>query len=191
MFDKKETYRPVNIEFNVTSDLEIIPESLGDYNTSEDATKFIGGNITALNQAITVCRHMDGIEKKLIRENYDDILENQLPRYESELSEAERKLEEAKKSEKEAKERVNAAITEVKGLARQAKRGLVDMDLNELYTFRVPIKGRYYYYTYIDGALRLCKSCDIPERETGDLYNVMASNEEFFETNFGSGSTES
>lgn len=188
MFDTKETYRPKHIEFNVASDLEMIPESLGAHETPEEAAKFIHANATALSQSLTVCRHMDEYEKKNIRTNYDDILENQLPRYEAELSEAARKLEEAKRAEKEAKERVNAAITEVKGLARQAKRGLVDMDLDELYTFRVPVKGRYYFYTYIDGELRLCKSCDIPERETGDLYNAMAQNEEFFDSNFGEGS---
>lgn len=190
MFDTKETYRPVNIEFNVSPDLDIIPDSLGEYETAEEAAKFVGGNLTALNQTVTVCRHMDNYEKTEIRKNYDDILENQLPRYETELSEAARKLEDAKRADKEAKERVNAAITEVKGLARQAKRGLVDMDLDELYTVRIPLKGRYYYYTYIDGALRLCKVCDIPERETGDLYNVMASNEEFFENNFSNGEAE-
>lgn len=188
MFDTKETYRPKHIEFNVTSDLEIIPESLGTYETPEEAAKFIGGNFTAINQSLTVGRHMDNYEKETIRKKYDEILEDHLPRYESQLSEATRKLEEAKKAAAEAKERVNAAITEVKGLARQAKRGIVDMDLDELYTSRIPVQGRYYYYTYIDGELRLCKACDIPERETGDLYNAMASNEEFFDNNFGDSS---
>lgn len=187
MFNTEETYRPTNIEFNVAKDETCVPESLGDFNDAEEAAKFIGANITSINTSLTVCRHMDSYEKTKIREKYNEILESHLPRYEDELSKVALELDRAKRAEKEAKERVNAALTEVTGLSYQVKRGLVEMNLDELFTSRVPYRGRYYYFTFIDSELRLCKICDIPEREKSDLYNAMAGNEEFFDTNFGKG----
>ncbi len=190
MFNTEETYRPVNIQFDVATDDTIVPETLGKCDTEEEVNGLLS-NVTAVNQSLTVCRHMDNLEKTQLRENYNEILEIVLPRHEKELVQATQVLEQAKKAEKEAKERVNAAMSEVKGLAYQVKRGLVEMQLDDKYTHRIPYHGRYYFFTYIDQELKLCKIQDIPEHEKGELYNAMAKNDEFFDTNFGNGSTES
>lgn len=162
-----------------------MPESFGAFANAEEAAKFMGGNLIISNHSITVNRHMDHVEKKLLREQYEDVLENVLPLNEKKLSVATSEATEAKKKEKDAQETVNATITEVKGLAYEVKRGLREMRLDENYTFKVPFRGRFYFYTFIDGNVRLVKINDIPEHEKSEIFNSSASNEDFIETNFG------
>lgn len=178
-------YRPKYVEFDVAQDGTCVPLSLGEFKSADEAMKFMGKHITSINQSLTCARHMDNFEKTEIRKEYNDILENRLPLFEKELSIAASKLAEAKKDVAEKTEMVDAAISQSKILAKDVKRGLVDMKLDDLYTARVPFKGRYYFYTYLDGELRLCAIRDIPEHEKTEIWNAMAANEEFFETNFG------
>lgn len=80
---------------------------------------------------------------------------------------------------------VNSTITEARALAKEAKRGLVDMKLDDMFTTRIPYRGRYYFFTWIDKQLKLCSIRDIPEHEKTEIWNVMAANEEFIDSNFG------
>lgn len=182
---KNEDYRPKSITFDVATDETVMPEFLGEFKKYEDATKFLtDAKLTTINQSITVSRHMDASEKKEIRETYIDVLENVLPRLEKDHSVKTQALNEAKKSEKDAHGMVNASISEAKILARDAKRGLKSINLEDIHTFRLPYKGRYYFYTWIDGVLKLCKISDIPEHEKTEIWNAQAANEEFIEKTF-------
>ena len=180
-----EDYLPDHIEFNVAKDGSNIPESLGEFPTPEEAWKFIGSNLTALNRGVTVTRLMDSTEKKATRDECTDIMENQLPVYEKQLSAAELALENAKSILKQSKEAYDFIIGRAKNLAAEAKRGLRDIILDERDTFRVPYKGRYYFFTYVDGQLKLALIREIPESEKGDIWNAMAANDEFIDKNFG------
>jgi hypothetical protein len=179
---KDENYRPAAIEFDVAHDGSLAPETLGTFPTAEDAAKYIGKNLVVVNQALTVSRHMDNKEKNDLRREYSDILENILPVHAKDLSRAENQLAEAKKMQKAAEELYNGTVTSAKQLAAEVKRGLVDIRLDELFTYRVTYKGRYYYYTYMDKQLKLCQIRDIPEFEKSELWNSMAQNEEFIDS---------
>lgn len=178
---KDENYRPAVIEFDVAHDGSLAPETLGTFPTAEEAAKYIGKNLVVVNQALTVSRHMDNKEKNDLRREYSDILENILPVHAKDLSRAENQLAEAKKMQKAAEELYNGTVTSAKQLAAEVKRGLVDIKLDELFTYRVTYKGRYYYYTYMDKQLKLCLIRDIPEFEKSELWNSMAQNEEFID----------
>jgi len=178
---KDENYRPAVIEFDVAHDGSLAPETLGTFPTAEEAAKYIGKNLVVVNQALTVSRHMDNKEKNDLRREYSDILENILPVHAKDLSRAENQLAEAKKMQKAAEELYNGTVTSAKQLAAEVKRGLVDVRLDELFTYRVTYKGRYYYYTYMDRQLKLCLIRDIPEFEKSELWNSMAQNEEFID----------
>jgi len=185
---QKETdYRPAHIEFDVATDGSLMPENFGVFETLEEAAKFMGGNLVIINQAMTVNRHMDHVEKKLLRDQYNDLLENILPVNERNHSIAMNELAEAKRKEKEAGEMVSATVTEVKMVAAEVKRGLKEMGLDDTATFKVPFKGRFYCYTYIDKVVRLVKIQDIPEHNRGELFTQSASNEAFIDTQFGTG----
>lgn len=184
-------YRPEVIEFDVSTDDTIMPLILGEFPEHDEVDKFIADNkIVTINQAITVNRHMDTVEKNTIRQRYNDLLENILPRLEALHSEATTVLREAKEEEKQAAERVSATLTEAKILAKDVKRGLKEMRLDDLFTHRIPFKGRYYYYTYIDKRLKLCRITDIPDHEKNEVWNVMTANDEALTNVFGDGETQ-
>jgi hypothetical protein len=177
-------YRPATIEFDVAHDGSNVPQSFGEFTTAEEAAKFLGSNFTSINQALTVSRHMDAKEKTEIRREYNDLLENILPSREKELSAATIEFNAAKKKQGECQELVNATVTEVKSLAMEVKRGLVDIKLDDMHTSRIPYRGRYYFFTYMDKQLKLCAIRDIPEHEKGEIWNAMAANEEFIDNHF-------
>lgn len=177
MTEETVFYRPVLIEFNVALDGTNMPESLGIFETTEEMSKFLGGHLTVVNSPLTVTRHMDQKEKKELQEKYSDLLENAVPVYGTKLYEAEIALANAKKALKDAEERYSAEISNVRDLAAEKKRGLRDMNLDEKYTFRIPYKLIYYFYTWVDKSLRLCLIRPIPEYEKQDLFNAMAENE--------------
>lgn len=181
---EEKFYRPKHIEFQTATDGTIMPESLGSFDTPEAMAKFIGANLTAINTMLTVNRHLDNFEKDKIRKDCIDLMENVVPIYERKLSDADVALTEAKKALKTAEENYNAEIAKAKELAYMAKRGLVEMDLDNKFTFRIPFDGNYYFYTWIDKELRLCLVRQIPEHEKQELYNAMSSNESFILNNF-------
>jgi hypothetical protein len=182
---REEFYRPAHIEFQVAHDGSNMPESFGEFETPEEMAKFIGGHLTAVNQALTCNRHMDQKEKKDMRENYSDLLENIIPVYKKRFIEAELALADAKKALKDAEERYHAEIAKMEDLAQEVKRGLTDMNLDEKYTFKIAYNERHYFYTWIDKSLRLCLIRLIPESEKQDLFNAMAENENYIDLNYG------
>lgn len=181
---KEDDYRPAKIQFDVAPDGTFMPETFGTYESAEEASKFIGGNFVSSNHSITVNRHMDHVEKKLLREQYENVLENILPVNEKKHVDAANELAEAKRKEKDAIETVNATITEVKYLSQEVKRGLKEMRLDENFTHKIPYKGRFYFYSYIDKEIILVKIQDIPEHEKGEIFNEASANEQFIDDNF-------
>ena len=174
-----DDYRPVNIEFNVAHDGSIMPESLGHFETADEALKFIGANLITVNQGLTVARHMDSFEKTELRKSYSEMLENVVPIYQKKLIEAERILTEAKANLKNAQEAYDTYLSETMEMARKVKRGIEEIALDELFTFRIAAGDRYYFYTFIDKEIKLCLIRDIPEYEKTEIWNQMAGNEEF------------
>ena len=67
----------------------------------------------------------------------------------------------------------------------QAQSFVIGWINDENYTYRIPYRGRYYFYTYIDGSLRLCGLGDIPATEKQEIFNAMANNDNFIDDNFG------
>lgn len=181
---EEQFYRPAVIEFDVAHDGSNVPETFGEFATAEEAAKFLASNFTSVNQALTVSRHMDFKEKTDLRKEYNDILENRLPTYERNWAIATNELNEAKKKEKAMAEIVSATIAEAKGKAFEAKRGLKEINLDDMYTSRIPYKGRYYFFTYMDKQLKLCAIRDIPESEKGEIWNAMAKNDEVIDSTF-------
>jgi hypothetical protein len=187
---KTETdYRPSNIEFEVAN-ISTVPDNLGKFENAKEATDFMHLNVTAINQKIYVNRFMDNFEKNEIRKDCMDLLENKLPLLEKELQKATYTFTQAKKELAEATEACNATTNEAKALAIEVKRGTKVINLDDQFTWRVPFENRYYYYTFIDLQVKLCKISDIPEHEKTELWNAMSQNDKFFNDNFGTDKSE-
>ena len=181
----KEEYRPAYIEFDVSTDGGNMPESFGSFEDEKAVAEFLGGGLITLNHSLTVSRHMDSREKIEIRNEYNDVLENQLPVHEKNLSIAIHALEDAKRVVKNCTEIVNASMTKVKTLAVEVKHGVIDIKLGDIHTHRIAYRGRYYFYTWIDKQLRLCEIRDIPESEKQEIWNQLEPNERFIDVRFG------
>jgi hypothetical protein len=176
----KTDYRPAVIEFDVANN-GLVPDNLGYFENMQKACDYMGLHLTAINQKITVFRFMDNFEKSETRKEYNDLLENKIPILEKELMKAHAAYTQAKKDLEDAKESVSATINETKALAMEVKRGVKDITLDDLYTWKVPFNGQFYFYTFIDGAIKLVKISDIPESEKNEIFNSMSKNHEFFE----------
>lgn len=72
-------------------------------------------------------------------------------------------------------------------MAREVKKGVMQLDLESKNTYQVPYDGKYYYLTFVeeDKKLFICKIEDVLEEDLEDLYVKMNNNKEFFESNFG------
>lgn len=182
-----ETYRPANIEFDV--DGNNMPENLGfEFQNAADAAAFIGKHVSGINSKARACRYMDSYEKKLIREDYQQLLEQKIPLLERDVMKAKVAFDEAKKAFADANEALSATTNEAMALAKEVKRGIVEMELDDLYTWKVPVGDKYYYYTFIDNQIKLCKVVDIPYLEKSEIFNVMQNNSAFFSEYYPEGS---
>ena len=172
-------YRPKDIEFKVNNN-SIIPDTLGLFETDDLAIKYIHDNLAAYNQKITVDRYMDNFEKSELRKEYQELLELKIPLLERDLNKANIAFEESKRALTNAKEALNSSINEIKGIANKVKEGITDITLDDLFTFRIPFQGQYYFFTYMDKQLKLATIKDIPMFEKDDLFNSTQKNELFF-----------
>ena len=179
-------YRPANIEFDVANSSNV-PDNFGTFENEKAANEFIGKNLIGINQKISVNRFMDNFEKQELRKEYQEMLELKMPLLERELMKATAAFQEAKKNLADAQEIVNATTNEVKALANEVKRGIKVMELDDQFTWRIPFMGKFYYFTYIDKQLKLCKINDIMEHEKQELFNASYQNETFFNDNFPAG----
>lgn len=186
MENLKENYRPANIEFDVEGG-SIPNHFCMEFKEANEAVEFMAKYVTGLNVKQSVNRLMDSYEKKMIREDYQDLLEQKIPMLERDLSKAKQAFDEAKKEYNNALELVSATTNEAMALAREVKSGVKIMELDDMYTWRVPVGDKYYIYTFMDNQIKLCKVLDIPFYERNELFNAMHENSEFFETYFPSG----
>lgn len=174
-----EFYRPSNIEFDIETSVNV-PMCLGEFENEKEVNKFIAENLIGINQAITVKRFMDSVERSQLRKDYQELLELKLPLLERDLNKANAAYNEAKSALSNAKELVNATTNEAKAIALEVKNNVKDIKLDDQFTWRVPFGDKFYFYTYIDKKLQLCKVSDIQSWEKSELFNASYQNEKFF-----------
>ena len=175
-------YRPSNIEFDVNS-YSNFPETFGIFEDEIKMREFME-NLIGFNSKLQTVRKMDSFEKKELRKDYGEFLEVLLPAHEVELKKAAQIFEDAKERFNEAKEAVKYATNMAISIAAEVKAGIKEINLDEKYTYRVPFENKYYFVTWIDKELKLCKVQEIPNHEKQDLWNSLNKNEQFINDNF-------
>lgn len=174
-----EFYRPSTIEFDIEESVSI-PTCLGEFENEKEVNKFIAENLVGINQAVTVNRFMDSVERAQLRKDYQELLELKLPLLERELNRANSAYNEAKTTLTNAKEIVSATTNEAKAIAVEVKNNVKAIKLDDQFTWRIPFADKFYYYTYIDKKLQLCKVVNIQEWEKQQLFSASSQNEMFF-----------
>src|SRR5699024_5928324 len=127
-------YRPAKIVFVAES--QEVPKFLGDskFETAEAAHKFMNEHFVASSTKFQAAREMDDYEIEQIRHQYQEELEENLPKLKADLREAERAYEDAKTAKKAAEESVNASLTKVQQLSIESKEGITEMNLDQAFT---------------------------------------------------------
>lgn len=113
-------------------------------------------------------RHMSAEEINEIREEYGDIMESELPELRESL---EALKEDYTNRKKNLESQIGSCETKVRDLVAQAKNGLEDYPLSPDESFRIPVRGHYLYYTWVDGKAILAMVQRIPDHEHGELFN--------------------
>ncbi len=175
---KVEDYRPDEIEFVAES--KDVPQSLGQFETVDEAHKFMTDNFLFLTSKFTALRVMDEFEIEELRQQYIEELEENHPAIDKAHYDAVVALEDAKKLEKDAKEYVNASLNKIKSLAREVKEGTTEMNLDQAYTYELVFNGKRYYYTIMDGEIKLAGIREISHHEQDDLISTAERNAQSF-----------
>lgn len=176
---KVEDYRPEEIQF--VADSKEVPTCLGEFESVEDAHKFMSDNFVTLSSKFTATRLMDHKEISDLRSEYINELEEALPQIKKLHHDMAVALEDAKKAEKDAKEAVNASLNKIQSLSTEVREGVTEINLDQAYTYELVYNGKRYYYTIMDGKIQLAGVREISPLETDDLLNTSERNAQSFQ----------
>lgn len=182
--EELKNYRPAHIEFVVNTSSCLLPEHIvlpeGEI-TADIVIEHMERMFVTENHALTVDRIMDHVEKAEIRKKVNNILEDLLPVLEEDVLKKSVAFKEAKKELDNALTHVANYELEAKALAKVVKAGVVEMKLDQKFTWRIPYKGIFYYYTFIDKEMRLVKISEMSPKERQELFNQAKINEDYFD----------
>ena len=174
--------KPFDYNFSVENNDEGVPEILGTFETLDEVREYLATNAVFENVDTSAVRFYSDEEIKDFKEKVLDIVENE-PQADDDRTDAEANLQQAKKDKEVAWENYNALICEMKDLAREIRVGTTSIKLPSLRTFRIPYKGKFYTYVWLDNEkVVLVDIYYIPENQKQDLFNANEKNEDFFQS---------
>lgn len=171
-------YVPEEIKFKLPSTVKFPEVIFPDCICMDDVRKKLSENFVTIQEKDVIAnRIMDDYEISVIRSNYGEIAEEQMPELETKFESLKAEFNAAKK-EFEAK--ISSLHTQFKDLVNLAKKGIKDHPLNMCDTFRIPVMGYYLYYSWVNEAFRLALVQEIPKHEFNDLFNSGERNQDAF-----------
>ena len=168
--EAKEKFADVLTIFSGADDVEKVIEKVNEYFNAEFPT-----NVVAR-------RWMDEFEKMNIREEYNQIVENEQPDAERELDAA---IAEAKRIKKDAEDALLAVNKRIKELAARVKDGKEDYKLSSKNTFRIALNGYYLTFSWVDGEVKLAVVEKIPNWDKDKIWAQEDRNRKGMEELFG------
>ncbi|WP_300701265.1 hypothetical protein [Bacteroides sp.] len=178
MTDLKD-YLPDEIKFKLPVTVKFPEVIFPDSVCMDDVKKKLSENFVTIQEKDVIAnRIMDDYEISILRANYGEIAEKQMPELESQFEALKSEFNSAKK-EFEAK--IASLHTQFKDLVSLAKKGIRDYPLKMIDTFRIPIMGYYLYYSWVNESFRLALVQEIPKHEYDDLFNSGEMNQKAFE----------
>lgn len=174
-----ENYRPGEVVF--TTEEAAVPQSLGKFNTEEDAGRFMAENLLAVPTRYTAMRYMDQVEIEILRDQYTEELEDIIPGLREAYLKSSEELRLAGQKKKQAKKMLKARLAKIQRMADKVNEGTTRMALDLPHTWKVIYNGKKYFYTYIDGEIKLAGTEDVAGYELNDLTGNSKKNKSFFE----------
>ncbi|WP_372483312.1 hypothetical protein AB9J70_06370 [Elizabethkingia anophelis] len=174
--------RPFEHNFSVSGNDDNLPENLGHFETIDDFQEHFAINTVSEHQKVTAVRHYTDEEILEFREEILRVAEDQLPEAKENFSQKDIEFKQAKEAKEIAGEVVGALQTKISDLAAEIKEGKTEIEVPANRTYRVPYKGKYYFYTWQDnGDCVLVKVKDVPEHEKAEIFNNTDKNNAFFD----------
>lgn len=169
--------------FSVTGNDDNLPLNLGEFKTIDDFQQYFALNTVSEHSKVSATRFYTDEEIHNFRGIILGVVEEELPEARQNLLEKEANLSIAKKEKEIAVETVGALQTKISDLASEIKVGKTTIDVASNRCYRVPYKGKYYFYAWQDnGDCVLVKVQEIPEHEKAEIFSSTTKNEEFFES---------
>lgn len=168
--------------FSVVGNDDNLPEKIGVFENIDSFQEYFALNTLSEHKQVEAVRHYTDEEIHNFREEILEVVENELPEAKILLADKEYELSLAKKQKELALESVGALRTKVDDLAAEIKEGKTTIEIPSNRTYRVPYKGKYYFYVWQDnGDCVLAKVLDVPEHEKAEIFNNTDKNDSFFE----------
>lgn len=176
-------YAPENPKFQIASKHSKFPVVLFDgAKDYDEVRRIIADKFVGINTKRKVLRLLDEFEKKSIRANYAELMEN-------DRIEAEQKLAEARAMAKamieDASDRLKAVETRIDDYVGQVNRGTKEVELVEENSCRMTVANHHLYYSWINGVFTLTAVEEVPEWEMRDLFSQQDRNHTALKEMFG------
>ena len=187
MLEALKNYRPDEIDFVLSDEVK---ERFADVLTLFDGADDVEDVIKKVNEYFNAefpnkevaSRYIDEFEKQNIREEYCQVVEEELPDAEKELLDA---IDQAKRIKKEAEDSLLTVRNRIKELAARVTDGKEDFKLSAKNTFKIAIAGHYLYYSWVDGKVKLVKAEKVPDWDKDKLWAQEDRNRIGFKELFG------
>lgn len=166
----KEKYAEVLELFEDATDIEEVITKVNEYFNAEFPTNEVAE------------RFIDEFEKMNIREEYNKIVEEELPVAEKEQLDA---IDRAKRIKKEADDALLSVRNRIKELAARVTDGKEDYKLSSKNTFRIALNGTYLTYSWVDGKVKLTKAERVPDWDKNKIWAQEDRNRKGMEELFG------
>ena len=165
MLEALKDYRPDEIDFVLSDEVkERFGEVLHLFDGADDVEKVIDKVNEYFNAEFptneVARRFIDEYEKQNIREEYNQIVEEELPVAEAEQLDA---IDRAKRIKKEADDNLLSVRNRIKELAARVTDGKEDFKLSSKNTFRIALAGHYLTFSWVDGRVVLAKASKVPD----------------------------
>lgn len=187
MLQDIKDYRPADIDFVLSDEVkEKFAEVLVLFPGAENIEEVIAKVNEYFNAEFpsqeVARRYIDEFEKENIREEYNKIVEDELPVAETEQLDA---IDRAKRIKKEADDNLLSVRNRIKELAARVTDGKEDFKLSSKNTFKIAIFGHYLYYSWVDGRVKLVKAEKIPAWDKNKIWSQEDRNRKGMEELFG------
>ena len=187
MLEALKDYRPDEIDFVLSDEVkERFGEVLHLFDGADDVEKVIDKVNEYFNAEFptneVAQRFIDEYDKQNIREEYNQIVEEELPVAEAEQLDA---IDRAKRIKKEADDNLLSVRNRIKELAARVTDGKEDIKLSSKNTFRIALAGHYLTFSWVDGRVVLAKASKVPDWDKDKIWAQEDRNRKGMEELFG------
>lgn len=171
--------------FKIDETENLLPKVLKEFKTYDECVEYFSKNLISEHVSVNANRFYDKNEIEDIKNSILEILTSDIPEAKEKVLEAEDVLARAKNDKKDKEETYNSLQLETQEKGIKISKGYEEILINSTKVFRLPYKGKYYHYVYLDnGKVVLASITQMTEEEKEDLFSSSGKNEKYLDATF-------